>query len=69
MKYYATIDTNVVVSSMLKNDSIPGKILKYVDEGIITPILNEEIFNEYDEVLKRNGFGFTSKEIDYRLKK
>lgn len=27
MKYYAVIDTNVVVSAMLKRDSIPGKII------------------------------------------
>ena len=26
-RYYAVIDTNVLVSSMLKADSIPGKII------------------------------------------
>ena len=27
MKYYAVIDTNVIVSSMLKHESIPGNII------------------------------------------
>ena len=31
MKYYAVIDTNVVVSSMLRHDSIPGAILDLVN--------------------------------------
>ena len=30
MKYYAVIDTNVVVSAMLKWDSIPGKVMDAV---------------------------------------
>lgn len=30
MKYYAVIDTNVVVSSMLKHNSIPGEIIDLV---------------------------------------
>ena len=28
MKYYAVIDTNVLVSAMLKWQSVPGKILE-----------------------------------------
>ena len=28
MKYYAVIDTNVLVSAMLKWNSVPGTILK-----------------------------------------
>ena len=47
MSYYAVIDTNVVVSSMLKQKSIPWQILDFVDKGIIVPLLNEEIVNEY----------------------
>lgn len=40
MTYYAVIDTNVVVSSMLKQTSIPGKIIDYVVRGKIVPLLN-----------------------------
>ncbi len=69
MKYYAVIDTNVIVSSMLKKDSIPGQIVQSVSEDIITPILNEEIIDEYSEVLSRNKFGLDIKEIDSLLNK
>ena len=69
MKYYAVIDTNVIVSSMLKKDSIPGQIVQSVSEDIITPILNEEIIDEYSAVLSRNKFGLDIKEIDNLLNK
>lgn len=58
MSYYAVIDTNVVVSSMLKQKSIPWQILDFVDKGIIVPLLNEEIVNEYVDVITRNKFNF-----------
>ena len=63
MKYYAVIDTNVIVSSMLKHDSIPGKILDYVFAKTIVPLINSEILNEYSEVLLRNKFGFNNEDI------
>lgn len=59
MKYYAVIDTNVLVSAMLKWQSIPGSVLEFAFEGIIVPLLNTEIVNEYREVLAREKFGFT----------
>lgn len=58
MKYYAVIDTNVIVSSMLKHDSIPGKITDLVVSNVIVPLLNEEILDEYFEVLTKNKFNF-----------
>lgn len=64
MTYYAVIDTNVVVSSMLKQTSIPGKIIDYVVSGKIVPLLNEEIILEYRDVLSRNEFGFDEQKID-----
>ena len=57
-RYYAVIDTNVLVSSMLKIDSIPGKVVDLVLLGKIVPLLNEEIISEYEDVLTRNKFGF-----------
>ena len=67
MKYYAVIDTNVIVSSMLKHDSIPGTIIKLVASSCIIPILNEEILSEYQEVLGRNKFGFSNNDINCLL--
>lgn len=57
MKYYAVLDTNVIVSAMLKWDSIPGNVIEFVFDGIITPILNDAILSEYYEVLLRPKFG------------
>ena len=64
MTYYAVIDTNVVVSSMLKKDSIPWQIMDLVNSGIIVPLLNEEIINEYIEVITRNKFNFDKDLVD-----
>ena len=61
MRYYAVIDTNVIVSAMLKWNSVPGNILELVIEGPITPVLNEKILEEYREVLLRPKFHFTDK--------
>nr|AFN84585.1 toxin-antitoxin system toxin component [uncultured bacterium scaffold00056] len=56
MKYYAVIDTNVLVSAMLKWDSIPGNVMELAFSGTIVPLLNEHIVNEYREVLNRPKF-------------
>lgn len=59
MKHYAVIDTNVLVSAMLKWDSVPGNIMELAFSGPVIPVLNEEIFNEYREVLLRPKFHLT----------
>jgi len=56
MKYYAVIDTNVLVSAMLKWNSVPGNVLEFVFNGTIIPLINEEIIKEYREVLSRPKF-------------
>ena len=64
MTYYEVIDTNVIVSSMLKRSSIPGKVLDYVLQGTVIPLLNHEILSEYADVLTRNEFGFSASDVD-----
>ncbi len=59
MKYYAVIDTNVLVSAMLKWESVPGSIMELALEGPIVPVLNEAILSEYREVLMRPKFRLT----------
>ena len=61
MQYYAVIDTNVIVSAMLKWDSIPGSILELALDGPITPVLNHEILDEYQQVLLRPKFHLTER--------
>lgn len=62
MKYHTVIDTNVLVSAMLKWNSVPGNIMQLAFEGPIIPVYNSDILKEYQEVLSRPKFHLT-KEI------
>jgi len=64
MKYYVVIDTNVLVSAMLKWNSIPGKVLELAYTGTIIPMLNAHIVKEYREVLLRPKFHLTQAIVD-----
>lgn len=64
MKYYAVIDTNVLVSAMLKYNSVPGSVLALAFDGPIVPVYNSEILKEYSEVLLRPKFHFTEKIVN-----
>jgi probable toxin-antitoxin system toxin component, PIN family len=64
MKYYAVIDTNVLVSAMIKWNSVPGNVMELVFDGPIIPVYNPEILKEYREVLSRPKFHLTQEIID-----
>ena len=64
MRYYAVIDTNVLVSAMLKWDSVPGNVLELAYGGTIIPLLNDRIVKEYRDVLLRPKFHLTQKIVD-----
>jgi hypothetical protein len=63
MKYYAILDTNVLVSALLKTGSVPGQVAAEAMHGDIIPILNDEIIAEYEDVLRRPKFHFDSKAV------
>ncbi len=63
-RYFAVIDTNVIVSSLLSRESIPGRIVDLALLGKIVPLLNAEIVAEYSEVLGRNKFNFKKEEAE-----
>ena len=58
MRYYAVIDTNVIVSAAMKPESVPGQVLELVLDGVIVPVLNKTIIQEYHDVLLRPKFDF-----------
>ncbi len=64
MKRYAVIDTNVLVSAMLKWKSVPGSILEFAFSGAIIPVLNDKIVSEYRAVLMREKFHLTKEIVD-----
>mgnify|MGYP007069882917 CR=1 FL=1 len=39
MKYYAVLDTNVLVSALLKMGSVPGQVAEEALNGDIIPVL------------------------------
>ena len=45
MKYYAVIDTNVLVSAFLTRhpDSATVKVLNAISDGLLIPLYNQEI--------------------------
>ena len=62
-KIYAVIDTNIVVSSLLKMDSYPGSVIVEIFNNRVIPLVNKEIRDEYKEVLNRPKFRFDKNKI------
>lgn len=58
MKYYAVIDTNVIISAVMafnksNEESSPYIILANVLAGRVIPLFSSEIIDEYKDVLSR----------------
>lgn len=64
MKYYAVLDTNVLVSALLNERSIPGQIAKMAVSGVIVPLYNDEILTEYLDVMGRPKFPFSNDQVE-----
>lgn len=64
MRYYAVIDTNVLVSAMLKFQSVPGQVVNEALLGDLIPLLSDEIIAEYREVLARPKFKFDQNTVE-----
>ena len=67
MKCYAVIDTNVLVSALLKWDSIPGQVVQQTYAHKIIPVFNDSILQEYEEVLSREKFHFPKETVEFLL--
>ena len=63
---YAVIDTNVLVSSLLSRHSDSGTVvvMDYILSRKVTPLYNDEIIQEYTEVLRRTKFGLPGNLVD-----
>lgn len=65
MSILAVIDTNVIVSALISKhaDSATVMILDSIFRGLITPIYNNDIIDEYNLVLRRSKFHFSEDKI------
>lgn len=62
---YAVIDTNVFVSAFITNnrEAATSLVFQRLLAGEITPLYNEEILAEYEEVLSRKKFHLSDETI------
>lgn len=69
-KFYAVIDTNVIVSALIAKslESNPVKIFRAIIQEQIVPLYNDEILEEYRNVLSRPKFHLTTQQIETVLK-
>lgn len=57
--YYAVVDTNILVSAALAKDrlqSVPYAVFQGISKHLFTPIVDENIVDEYCEVMSRSKF-------------
>lgn len=53
--YRVVVDTNVMVSALLKSTGAPSRILDLWVQGVFDLIVSQQILDEYFEVLVRKG--------------
>ncbi|NPV87726.1 MAG: putative toxin-antitoxin system toxin component, PIN family [Anaerolineae bacterium] len=57
------IDTNVLVSALLRQNSAPGKILDLVLSGTLRVVLDIRVLTEYQSVLQRPRFQLAPEQV------
>lgn len=69
-KYYAVIDTNVIVSALISTtlESNPVKVFRAILQEQIVPLYNDDILDEYRTVLSRAKSHLAPSLIDTVLK-
>ncbi len=69
-KFFAVIDTNVIVSALLssKLESNPVKVFRAIMQERIIPLYNDEILEEYRNVLSRPKFHLDQSLIETVIK-
>lgn len=61
------LDTNVLVSGLLKGNSSAGTIVRLVAKGNLQVAYDARVLTEYRDVLSRAKFGLRKKEVDVLL--
>jgi uncharacterized protein len=61
------LDTNVLVSALLNSRGAPGRVLDLVLAGEIVVAHDDRILSEWRDVLGREKFGFTRRDVEALL--
>ena len=66
---YAVVDTNVLVSALFTHnaDAATARVVAALMQGRFVPLYNEEIIEEYDDVLHRDKFHFPDWKVNMYL--
>ena len=69
MRYYAVVDTIVLVSALLtkKDDAATVQVFQRILGGDVIPLYSNETMAEYREVLARRKFKFDNEVVNYVL--
>jgi putative PIN family toxin of toxin-antitoxin system len=57
------VDTNVLVSALLRPGSLPSRVIDLVFARQVTLVIDQRIFGEYQEVLSRPEFAFPPRQV------
>lgn len=60
----AVIDTNVLVSGLLKKRTAPAQVIADIVAGLLVPLYDQRIIIEYREVLARPKFKIAPAQVD-----
>lgn len=63
----AVVDTNILVSALLRPGSVPDAVLQAIVSGRLTPVVCDAILAEYAEVLSRPRFAFSARAVEELL--
>jgi putative PIN family toxin of toxin-antitoxin system len=61
------VDTNVLVSALIRPEGIPARILDLILSGQVKIVFDHRIYAEYQDVLLRSEFGFAPEPVDNLL--
>ena len=63
------MDTNILISALLssRDDSATVQVLNLLLAGQLIPVITEDIFQEYSDVLRRRKFGFPDDAVSMLL--
>jgi len=58
------VDTNVLVSALIRSEGIPARVLDVILSRQAKTVLDHRIYLEYEEVFLRPEFGFSRELVD-----